>query len=86
VTDPADEPQPMAVAMVWVSRIFAISAEMFVPGLLGDWLGKRWGFPNLALVGFALGISMGLTHLILMTKAESRATSKQKKSDRRSEK
>jgi hypothetical protein len=68
--------------MIWVSRIFAISAEMIVPGLLGDWLGKRWGIPLLVLVGFALGISMALWHLIVLTKSTSRAGVGTKKSDR----
>jgi hypothetical protein len=67
----ADDPPPMAVAMEWVSRIFAVSAEMVLPGLLGKWLGERWGHPSLVLIGFAIGISLGLWHLIVMTKAGS---------------
>ena len=82
MTDPADGPQPMAVAMVWVSRIFAISAEMILPGLLGRWLGERWGYPSLALLGFALGLSMALWHLIVLTRPTNRAGVRQKKSDR----
>jgi hypothetical protein len=72
VVDPADEPQPMAVALEWVSRIFAVSAEMILPGLLAKWLGNQWGLPWLILPGFALGICLGLWHLIVMTKTADR--------------
>jgi hypothetical protein len=82
VADPAGGPQPMALAMIWVSRIFAISAEMILPGLLGQWLAKRWGYPSLVLLGFALGISFGLWHLILITRGAERARIEQKKTDR----
>ncbi len=82
MTDPAGGPQPMASAMIWVSRIFAISAEMILPGLLGQWLADRWGIPFLVLLGFALGISLGLWHLILITRAADRARIEQKKAHR----
>jgi hypothetical protein len=59
--------QPMAAAMDWVSRIITVALEMVVPGLAGGWLDKRWGTSFLALVGFAIGVSMGIWHLIVMT-------------------
>jgi hypothetical protein len=30
-------------------------------------LDKRWGTSFLALIGFAIGVSMGIWHLIVMT-------------------
>ncbi len=58
----------MAAAMQWVSRVFAVTIEIVGLGLLGDWLDKRWGTSFLALVGFALGLSLGIFHLIVMSK------------------
>lgn len=58
----------MAAAMQWVSRIFAVTVEIVGLGLLGHWLDDRWGTSFLALVGFGLGISLGIWHLIVMTK------------------
>jgi hypothetical protein len=55
--------------MEWSSRIFAVSLEMVLPGLAGQWLDKRWGTGFLALVGFALGITLAIWHLLVMTRA-----------------
>lgn len=55
--------------MEWVSRILAISLEMVLPGLGGKWLGERWGAPWLGLVGIALGVCLGIAHLLVMTRA-----------------
>ncbi len=60
----------MAVAMEWVSRIIAISLEMVLPGLGGQWLDRRWGTQYLALLGFALGISFAIWHLIALTQQD----------------
>ena len=62
-----DQRPPLAVAMEWVSRIITVALEMVLPGLAGGWLDKRWGTNFLALVGFAIGVSMGIWHLIVMT-------------------
>jgi hypothetical protein len=59
----------MALAMEWVSRIFAITLEMILPGLGGMWLDSRWGTNYVGLVGFVLGISLAIYHLLVMTKA-----------------
>lgn len=67
-----DSPSPMALAMEWVSRVFAVAVEMIVPGLAGQWLDRRWGTNWFVLVGFAAGISLGLWHLIVMTRAAER--------------
>lgn len=66
--EPSYERPPLAVAMEWVSRIITVALEMVLPGLAGGWLDKRWGTGFLALVGFALGVSLGIWHLIVMTK------------------
>jgi hypothetical protein len=54
--------------MEWVSQITTVVAEMVVPGLAGQWLDKRWGTGFLTLLGFALGLSLGIWHLIAMTR------------------
>lgn len=61
-------PTPLALGLAWAYRILAVSAEMVLPGLLGSWLDERWGTQFLALLGFAIGITGGLFHLLLMTR------------------
>jgi len=58
------------LATEWVSRILAVALEMILPGLAGQWLDTRWGTQFLALVGFGLGISLAIYHLLVMTKAQ----------------
>jgi hypothetical protein len=43
---------------------------MILPGLAGQWLDTRWGTKFLALVGFGLGISLAIYHLLAITKAQ----------------
>lgn len=62
------DPHPIALAMEWVSRILVVSAEMVVPGLIGQWLDSRWGYSFLGLLGFGLGMVLGVTHLLVMTR------------------
>jgi len=63
-----DSRPPLAVAMEWVSQITTVVAEMVLPGLAGHWLDHRWGTQFLALLGFALGLTIGIWHLIAMTR------------------
>jgi len=58
---------PMAAAMQWSSRITTITIEMILPGILGSWLDKRWGTSYLAFLGFAVGVPLGIWHLIKIT-------------------
>jgi hypothetical protein len=58
----------MAEAMNWVSKITTVVLEMVLPGLAGLWLDSQWGTRFLTLVGFALGVPLGLWHLISMTR------------------
>ena len=58
----------MAEAMNWVSKITAVVLEMLLPGLAGLWLDNQLGTQFLTLLGFALGVPLGMWHLIAMTK------------------
>jgi hypothetical protein len=55
--------------MEWVSRITTVALEMVLPGLAGTWLDDRWGTGFLGLLGFALGVTLGIWHLLQMTRA-----------------
>jgi hypothetical protein len=59
----------MAEATNWVSKITVVALEMILPGLAGMWLDNRLGTGFLALLGFALGVALGIRHLIAMTKS-----------------
>ena len=63
-----DDRPPLAVAMQWVSRVTTISLEMVLPGIAGHWLDNRWGTSYLALLGLALGLTIGLRQLIAMSR------------------
>lgn len=65
---PSEEPSPIGVAYQWVGRILAVVIEMVVPGVLGQMLDKRLGTSFFVLVGFGLGLSLGMWHLIAMTR------------------
>jgi hypothetical protein len=65
------ERHPMAVAMEWVAILTTIALEMVLPGLAGQWLDRRLGTQFLVLVGFGLGLSVGLWHLLQVTKVKS---------------
>ncbi len=67
-----DSPSPFALGFAWAYRILAVCAEMVLPGLLGNWLDGRLGTQFLALVGFGLGITVGIWHLLLMTRKDAR--------------
>lgn len=61
----------MAEAMAWVSRITTVSLEMVLPGLAGFWLDRQFGTRFLlTLLGFALGMTVGMWHLLAMTKVD----------------
>ena len=62
--------------MEWVSQITTVVAEMVLPGLAGQWLDRRWGTDFLTLVGFALGLTVGIWHLIAMTRSKTRGSDK----------
>lgn len=62
----------MALAFEWVAKITTASLEMVVPGIVGHFLDKRLGTSYLALVGFGLGMVLGLWQLIRWTKPTTR--------------
>jgi hypothetical protein len=61
---------PMAAAMQWVHRITTVVMEMVLPGIFGVWLDKKWGTNFIGLLGFALGLTTAITHLLQMTRLE----------------
>lgn len=58
----------MAVAMEWVSRITTVALEMVLPGIGGQWLDARWGTSVVGPLGFVFGFTVGMWHLLRMTK------------------
>ncbi len=58
----------MAEGMKWVSKITTVALEMVLPGLAGLWLDSQLETRFLALLGFALGVPLGMWHLIAMTR------------------
>ncbi len=69
----SDEPRPplspLAAGMAWVARITTVVAEMVVPGLIGRWLDSKWGTQFCVVIGFVLGLVVGMWHLIRMTRS-----------------
>jgi hypothetical protein len=51
-----------------VARLTLVGLEMVLFGFGGMWLDKRWATePLYTLVGFAVGIGIGILHLLVMT-------------------
>jgi hypothetical protein len=70
----------MALAMEWVSKITTVALEMVLPGFFGQWLDGKWGTGFLGPAGFALGVVVGLWHLLRMTKSVGRQPGKSRNS------
>jgi hypothetical protein len=64
----AEPDHPMAIAMQWVSRVFAASLMMVAPGLGGQGLDGRWGTAFLGPLGFGGGLVGGVAYLIAITR------------------
>ena len=63
-----DDRSAAAKAAAWASRIMTISLEMVVPGLVGYWLDTKLGTKFvLMLVGFVLGFTAAIKHLLHLT-------------------
>ena len=77
-----DERPPLVVALEWVSKITAVAIEMVVPGIIGAWLDQRWGTSFLVLVGFAIGLGVGIWHLLILTGTGNSKGSKQPDSEK----
>ena len=66
-----DDRSQMARAYQWASRIMVVSLEMVLPGLAGHWLDVQLGTVILfTLVGFGLGTTGAVVHLIRMTRVD----------------
>lgn len=63
---PPQPRHPLALAVEWVARITTVALEMVLPGLAGNWLDQYLGTQFLALAGFALGLTVGVWHLLRM--------------------
>jgi hypothetical protein len=62
---------PIGLAMGWVAKITTVALEMVLPAALGAWADDRWGTKFLALLGLAVGVTVGIWHLVQMTKTQS---------------
>ncbi|MFI4877118.1 MAG: hypothetical protein ACIALR_17320 [Blastopirellula sp. JB062] len=78
-SQPPHERPPMAIAYEWVGRIFAVCIEMIAPGLIGRWVDDQLGVRGFVVLGFALGITLAIYHLLQYAQAD------QKQRDRKDE-
>jgi len=73
VAAPSDDLSTIAIAYQWASRIIVVALEMVLPGMAGLWLDKKLGTVVLfMLVGFGLGSTAAIVHLLQMTRTDSR--------------
>ncbi len=68
--------------MEWVTKITTVALEMVVPGLLGGWLDAKFGTGFIALAGFALGVSGGIWHLLIITASGNNGAGTQTKTEK----
>ncbi|MCH2115616.1 MAG: hypothetical protein MK171_11980 [Pirellulales bacterium] len=66
--NPPDGRSPMARGMAMVARAMAAALMMVLPGLGGQWLDRRLETSWLALIGFALGISVSIYYLTVISR------------------
>lgn len=68
VNHDSDDRESHAIAYHWASRVMTICLEMVVPGVLGyladQKLGTRFVF---TLIGFSVGLVLGVVHLLRIT-------------------
>lgn len=68
----------IAAAFGWVSRITTVAVGMVVPGLVGFWIDRRLGTLVLfTVVGFGLGMTVGIVQLVRMESEGSRRDEKE---------
>jgi F0F1-type ATP synthase assembly protein I len=71
VETPPEERSPVAVASQWASRVMTVSLEMVLPGMFGYWVDQKLGKePLFTMIGFVLGVTAAIWHLIQMTSSE----------------
>ena len=56
--------------MEWVAKITTVAIEMFLPAVGGGYLDRRLGTSYWALLGLVVGVSVGIWHLLLMTRTK----------------
>src|SRR5579872_6302529 len=71
---PGDDRPPLAAAMEWIGVITTVVAEMVLPGIAGAWLDARWGTGFIGLAGFALGLTIGIRHLVSVSNSRSQTS------------
>jgi hypothetical protein len=54
--------------MEWVAKITTVGLEMALPAIGGGYLDRRWGTNYWALVGVVVGVTVGMWHLLQMTR------------------
>jgi len=79
--DDQNKRSPAAIGYEWVSRVTTVCLEMVLPGIGGQWLDERWGTNFLALLGLVIGVTVGITHLLAMTKQAERSKKEKKSQD-----
>lgn len=77
VTSSTDDRSPSAKAYQWSTRIMVVALEMVLPGLAGYWLDKQLHTVVLfMLIGFAVGCTAAVVHLIRMVRSENQQVSR----------
>jgi hypothetical protein len=72
VSDERGKPNPVALAMEWIAKITTVGLEMALPAIGGGYLDRRLGTTYWALVGVVLGVTVGMWHLLQMTRPKTR--------------
>lgn len=81
MSEPTDDRSALAKAYGWSARIMVVALEMVLPGLAGYWLDQRLGTAVLfMLLGFGLGSTAAVVHLIRMVRSEQDANAWKRKS------
>ena len=70
MNEPQPKLSPIGIAMGWVAKITTVALEMVLPAAAGAWADDRWGTSYLALLGLAVGVTVGIWHLVQMTKGQ----------------
>jgi F0F1-type ATP synthase assembly protein I len=68
--------------MGWATQITTIAMEMVVPAILGWWLDQKLGTrPALVTAGGAIGLFLGLVHLLRVAKSAGNRRDPQARND-----
>lgn len=87
---PSDDRSPLALGMVWTSRVTTVSLEMVLPCVVGYWIDRHVLDTQVVftLLGAVFGLVGGMWHLIRMAQppAAERQQQQQEKSSEREQK